>query len=118
MAAVSPFVSTFQTTSAFVYQGAAFASAGENFVVSVAPATAPGLIGALNVSQQLELIYLGYFNRAADGNGFTFWQESEHAGSKWRTERIGGADQYRQRVHAAVGNSGALPVSGQRRRPT
>jgi hypothetical protein len=32
-----------------------------------------GLINNLSVTQQLELIYIGYFNRAADTGGFTFW---------------------------------------------
>ena len=32
-----------------------------------------GLIDGLTTSQQLELIYIGYFNRAADGAGFAFW---------------------------------------------
>jgi hypothetical protein len=34
---------------------------------------AAGLLGSLNVSQQLELVYVAYFNRAADGGGFDFW---------------------------------------------
>ena len=33
-----------------------------------------GLIGLLNVNQQLEMIYIAYFNRAADGGGYTFWE--------------------------------------------
>jgi hypothetical protein len=32
------------------------------------------LIGDLTASQRLELIYIGYFNRAADGPGFSFWE--------------------------------------------
>ena len=32
-----------------------------------------GLIAGLNLNQQLELIYIGYFNRAADSGGFGFW---------------------------------------------
>ena len=32
-----------------------------------------GLLGNLSVNQQLELIYIPYFNRAADGGGNTFW---------------------------------------------
>ena len=32
-----------------------------------------GLINNLSVTQQLELIYVGYFNRAADFGGFNFW---------------------------------------------
>jgi hypothetical protein len=34
-----------------------------------------GLLGSLTVNQQLELIYIAYFNRAADSGGFTFWQQ-------------------------------------------
>ncbi len=33
----------------------------------------PGLISDLSITQQLELIYIGYFNRAADEAGFGFW---------------------------------------------
>jgi hypothetical protein len=33
-----------------------------------------GIIDGLSVQQQLELIYIGYFNRAADGNGYSFWE--------------------------------------------
>ena len=32
------------------------------------------LIGNLSVNQQLELIYIAYFDRAADGPGFNFWE--------------------------------------------
>jgi hypothetical protein len=32
-----------------------------------------GLLGGLNVNQQLELIYISYFDRSADGGGFNFW---------------------------------------------
>ncbi|HTC11243.1 MAG TPA: DUF4214 domain-containing protein, partial [Acetobacteraceae bacterium] len=32
-----------------------------------------GMIGILNTNQQLELIYIAYFNRAADGGGLTYW---------------------------------------------
>jgi hypothetical protein len=32
-----------------------------------------GVTSNLSLSQQLELIYIGYFNRAADGPGLTFW---------------------------------------------
>ena len=33
-----------------------------------------GIIDGLSVQQQLELIYIGYFDRAADGNGYSFWE--------------------------------------------
>jgi hypothetical protein len=33
----------------------------------------PNLLGGLSINQQLELIYIAYFNRSADGGGFTFW---------------------------------------------
>jgi plastocyanin len=33
-----------------------------------------GLVGSLTANQQLEMVYIAYFNRAADGAGFTFWQ--------------------------------------------
>jgi S-layer protein len=32
-----------------------------------------GLIDSFNMNQQLELIYIGYFNRSADSSGFQFW---------------------------------------------
>jgi hypothetical protein len=32
-----------------------------------------GLIDSLDLNQQLELIYIGYFNRSADSGGFQFW---------------------------------------------
>jgi V8-like Glu-specific endopeptidase len=41
---------------------------------NTAPPAAPGLIGDLTVNQQLELIYIAYFDRAADGPGFNFWE--------------------------------------------
>ncbi len=45
---------------------------------------ATGLLDGLNVSQQLQLIYVAYFNRAADGPGFAFWggqsQQARSAG--------------------------------------
>jgi hypothetical protein len=34
-----------------------------------------GLIGSLTADQQIELIYVGYFNGAADGGGFAFWEQ-------------------------------------------
>ncbi len=33
----------------------------------------PGLLEGLSVNQQLELIYIAYFNRAADSAGLTYW---------------------------------------------
>src|SRR3974390_173103 len=38
-----------------------------------------GLIGGLSVDQQTELLYVGYFNRAADGGGFIFWEQQNAA---------------------------------------
>jgi hypothetical protein len=35
------------------------------------------LISSLSVNQQLELVYIGYFDRAADGHGFSFWVEQD-----------------------------------------
>jgi hypothetical protein len=40
-------------------------------LVIIAPTN--GLLDALTINQQLELIYIAYFNRAADGGGNTFW---------------------------------------------
>jgi hypothetical protein len=33
-----------------------------------------GLLATLSLNQQTELIYIGYFNRSADGSGFAFWE--------------------------------------------
>ena len=33
----------------------------------------PNLVSTLTTSQQLELVYVAYFNRSADGPGFAFW---------------------------------------------
>jgi probable HAF family extracellular repeat protein len=39
-----------------------------------------GLLSALSLDQQTELIYIGYFNRSADGGGFSFWEgQDAHA---------------------------------------
>ena len=49
--------------------GTVFELTGTGFQV-----VSTGLLGGLNTNQQLELIYVAYFNRAADGGGFTFWE--------------------------------------------
>ena len=41
--------------------------------VSVTARTDPGLLGILSANQQLEMVYIAYFNRSADGAGDTFW---------------------------------------------
>jgi hypothetical protein len=41
--------------------------------VTVSAPTDPGVLGGLSTGQQLEMIYIAYFNRSADGNGDTFW---------------------------------------------
>ena len=62
------------TTFAINVSDSAGLSASNNATTVTASAPAnPGLIPALNISQQLELIYIAYFNRAADGAGFAFW---------------------------------------------
>jgi hypothetical protein len=33
------------------------------------------LVNSLSSDQQLELVYVGYFNRAAEGAGFVFWEQ-------------------------------------------
>ena len=54
-------------------------AATSDFVVTNGPGGAtvtvvgPNLLNALSISQQLELIYIAYFNRAGDGGGVTFW---------------------------------------------
>jgi hypothetical protein len=34
----------------------------------------PGVLSAFSLAQQTELIYIGYFDRSADGSGFGFWE--------------------------------------------
>lgn len=34
-----------------------------------------GFVDTLTAAQQVELIYVAYFNRAAEGNGYLFWQQ-------------------------------------------
>jgi hypothetical protein len=36
-----------------------------------------GIIGSLSINQQLELIYIGYYGRAADPGGFNFWTNQD-----------------------------------------
>jgi hypothetical protein len=36
-----------------------------------------GLIAGLPETQQIELIYIGYFNRSADSGGFNFWEAQD-----------------------------------------
>ncbi len=36
--------------------------------------TTQGLLSLLSLDQQTELIYIGYYDRAADGGGFNFWE--------------------------------------------
>ena len=38
------------------------------------PAGPPALLSTLSLDQQMELIYIGYFNRSADAGGFSFWE--------------------------------------------
>ena len=47
-------------------------------------AVGPNLLSGLSINQQLELIYIAYFNRAADGGGFTFW-----AGQNAQAQNLG-----------------------------
>jgi hypothetical protein len=56
------------TTASFSLLGA---NGGTDVILG--SGTSSGLLGSLNVNQQLELIYIAYFNRAADGGGFGFW---------------------------------------------
>jgi plastocyanin len=46
---------------------------GSASVVVTATSPPAGLIAKLSTGQQLELIYVAYFNRAADGAGFNYW---------------------------------------------
>ncbi len=47
-----------------------------DFATTTSPLpTSGGLLGNLSLNQQLELIYIAYYNRAADEGGFSFWSE-------------------------------------------
>jgi hypothetical protein len=37
-------------------------------------ASSGGLLNTLSLTEQIELIYTGYFDRSADGGGFVFWE--------------------------------------------
>jgi hypothetical protein len=52
--------------------------------VFVPNASSAGILGSLTTSQQLELVYIAYFDRAADGGGFTFW-----GGQNVQTQKAG-----------------------------
>jgi len=43
-------------------------------IYSGSPTITNGLLSALSLDQQMELIYIGYFNRSADSGGFSFWE--------------------------------------------
>jgi hypothetical protein len=43
-------------------------------IYSGSPTITNGLLSALSLDQQMELIYVGYFNRSADSGGFSFWE--------------------------------------------
>ena len=78
---------------------------------SAVPEHLGGLLGNLSLNQQLELIYSGFYNRAADEGGFSFFGANEtNAGQ--RTKRVAGVDQHRQRFRPAAGNRRALPILG------
>ncbi len=65
--AALPMSGTFSSTS-FALQSA---NGGTDVVLSSGSGT--GLLGNLTPAQQLELIYIAYFNRAADGPGDAYW---------------------------------------------
>jgi uncharacterized repeat protein (TIGR03803 family) len=58
----------FGTTSEGAIWGTVFELTNTGFQVAAA-----GVLGNLSINQQLELIYIAYFNCSADGGGFTFW---------------------------------------------
>jgi hypothetical protein len=64
---------TVTTTFAINDTDTAGATASGSASVVVTATNPPGLVFNLNTSQQVELIYIGYFNRAADGPGFNYW---------------------------------------------
>jgi hypothetical protein len=53
--------------------GASAADSTASVVTTETGSSGTGLLGSLSVNQQLELIYIAYFNRAGDGSGFGFW---------------------------------------------
>ena len=46
-----------------------------SFPITITVLTGNGVLGNLSVAPRLELIYVAYFNRAADGAGDTFWSQ-------------------------------------------
>ncbi len=60
--------------------------------------TSNGLIADLGIGQQLELIYIAYFNRAADGPGSTYWAgqnlSAQNGGENASTALTGIADAF------------------------
>lgn len=50
-----------------------FTQVNGNTEMTVQTAPSGGIVTTLSFAHQLEVIYFGYFNRAADGQGFNFW---------------------------------------------
>ena len=65
------------------------------------PAGPPALLSILSLDQQMELIYIGYFNRSADAGGFEFLGRPKRNRAGWRTKRSCRPDQHRQLVYAS-----------------
>jgi hypothetical protein len=49
-------------------------SQGSSLTATTTTASSGGLLNALSLTEQIELIYTGYFDRSADGGGFVFWE--------------------------------------------
>ncbi len=63
--------------------GSSASDATSSVVSTAAPATNPGLLAVFDINQQLGLIYIAYYDRAADDAGFAYWsgQNSQAQGA-------------------------------------
>lgn len=66
--------SSVPTTLVTALQGAETAVLGVAGVTGGSAVTTNGVLSNLSLDQQMELIYIGYFNRSADVGGFNFWE--------------------------------------------
>ena len=85
-------------------------SVNGSFPITITPATGNGILDGIGIAQQLELIYVAYFNRAADGAGDSFWSDQNVQAQARGQSAFSRSDQYRQLVRATDGNNRAVSV--------